>query len=74
MSFSLIKYSGLSTEDICCLGGTAKGAAATALIFAQNIQYPIESIVLGGILYIRWKATCYKSIDKAVESVILFWT
>lgn len=54
---------------------TAKRAAATAVIFAQNIQFPIESILFSEAFYTfdgRQLEKVIKSIDKAVENVILF--
>jgi phosphohistidine phosphatase len=54
---------------------TAKRAAATALIFSQNIQYPIDSILFSERFYTfdgKELEKIIKSIDNAVESVILF--
>ncbi|MEN2401315.1 histidine phosphatase family protein [Flavobacterium sp. MC2016-06] len=54
---------------------TAARAAETALIFAQNISYPIESIVFKDDLYTfddRQLEKVIKSCDNSLESVILF--
>ena len=54
---------------------TAARASETALIFAQNISYPIESIVYRDDLYTfdeRHLEKVIKSCDNSFESVILF--
>lgn len=54
---------------------TAARASETALIFAQNISYPIESIVFKDDLYTfddRQLEKVIKSCDNSFESVILF--
>lgn len=54
---------------------TAARASETALIFAQNISYPIESIVYKDDLYTfdeRQLEKVIKSCDNSFESVILF--
>lgn len=54
---------------------TAARAAETALIFAQNISYPIESILYKDELYTfddRQLEKVIKSCDNSFESVILF--
>ena len=54
---------------------TAARASETALIFAQNISYPIESIVFKDDLYTfddKQLEKVIKSCDNSFESVILF--
>ncbi len=54
---------------------TAARALETALIFAQNISYPIESIVYKDDLYTfdeKQLENVIKSCDNSLESVILF--
>jgi phosphohistidine phosphatase len=54
---------------------TAARASETALIFAQNISYPIESIVYKDDLYTfddKQLEKVIKSCDNSFESVILF--
>ncbi|WP_281232633.1 SixA phosphatase family protein [Flavobacterium gelatinilyticum] len=54
---------------------TAARAAETALIFAQNISYPLESIIFKDELYTfddRQLEKVIKSCDNSLESVILF--
>ncbi|QSW88275.1 MULTISPECIES: histidine phosphatase family protein [Flavobacterium] len=54
---------------------TAARATETALIFAQNISYPIESIVFKDELYtfdVKQLEKVIKSCDNSLESVILF--
>ncbi len=54
---------------------TAARASETALIFAQNISYPLESIVFRDDLYTfdeRQLEKVIKSCDNSLESVILF--
>ena len=54
---------------------TAARASETALIFAQNISYPIESIVFKDELYTfddKQLEKIIKSCDNSFESVILF--
>lgn len=54
---------------------TAARASETALIFAQNISYPIESIVYKDDLYTfddKQLEKIIKSCDNSFESVILF--
>ena len=54
---------------------TAARASETALIFAQNISYPIESIVFKDDLYTfddKQLEKIIKSCDNSFESVILF--
>ena len=54
---------------------TAVRASETALIFAQNISYPIESIVYKDDLYTfddKQLEKVIKSCDNSFESVILF--
>lgn len=54
---------------------TAARASETALIFAQNLSYPIESIVYRDDLYTfddRHLEKVIKSCDNSLESVILF--
>ncbi|KAF2511558.1 histidine phosphatase family protein [Flavobacterium zhairuonense] len=54
---------------------TAARAAETALIFAQNISYPLESIVFKDDLYTfddKQLEKVIKSCDNSLESVILF--
>lgn len=54
---------------------TAARAVETALIFAQNISYPIESIIYKDDLYTfeeKQLEKVIKSCDNAFESVILF--
>lgn len=54
---------------------TAARALETALIFAQNISYPIESIVYKDDLYTfddKQLEKIIKSCDNSFESVILF--
>ena len=54
---------------------TAASASETALIFAQNISYPIESIVFKDDLYTfddKQLEKVIKSCDNSFESVILF--
>ncbi|SNR29330.1 histidine phosphatase family protein [Flavobacterium sp. ov086] len=54
---------------------TAARATETALIFAQNISYPIESIVYKDDLYTfdeRQLEKVIKSCDNSFDSVILF--
>lgn len=54
---------------------TAARALETALIFAQNISYPIESIVFRDDLYTfdeKQLEKVIKSCDNSFESVILF--
>ncbi|KRD12486.1 phosphohistidine phosphatase [Flavobacterium sp. Root901] len=54
---------------------TAARAAETALIFAQNISYPIESIIFKDELYtfdLKQLEKVIKSCDNSLESVILF--
>ncbi|MFH6995875.1 SixA phosphatase family protein [Flavobacterium sp. FlaQc-48] len=54
---------------------TAARAQETALIFAQNISYPIESIVYKDELYTfddKQLEKVIKSCDNSFESVILF--
>ena len=54
---------------------TAARASETALIFAQNLSYPIESILYKDELYTfddRQLEKVIKSCDNSFESVILF--
>ena len=54
---------------------TAARALETALIFAQNISYPLESIIFKDDLYTfddRQLEKVIKSCDNSFESVILF--
>jgi phosphohistidine phosphatase len=54
---------------------TAARASETALIFAQNISYPLESIVFRDDLYTfdeKQLEKVIKSCDNSFESVILF--
>jgi phosphohistidine phosphatase len=54
---------------------TAARASETAVIFAQNISYPIESIIYRDDLYTfdeRQLEKVIKSCDNSLESVILF--
>ena len=54
---------------------TAARALETALIFAQNISYPIESIIFKDDLYTfddKQLEKIIKSCDNSFESVILF--
>ncbi|AWK06728.1 histidine phosphatase family protein [Flavobacterium crocinum] len=54
---------------------TAARASETALIFAQNLSYPLESIVFRDDLYTfdeRQLEKVIKSCDNSLESVILF--
>ncbi|PAM93848.1 histidine phosphatase family protein [Flavobacterium sp. IR1] len=54
---------------------TAARASETALIFAQNLSYPIESIVYKDDLYTfddKQLEKVIKSCDNSLESVILF--
>lgn len=54
---------------------TAARASETALIFAQNISYPLESIVFKDELYTfddKQLEKVIKSCDNSFESVILF--
>lgn len=54
---------------------TAARATETALIFAQNLSYPLESIVFRDDLYTfdeRQLEKVIKSCDNSLESVILF--
>lgn len=54
---------------------SAKRASSTAVIFAQNIQFPIDSVSFSDLLYTfdgNQLEKIIKSFDKAVESVILF--
>ncbi|MDN3672730.1 histidine phosphatase family protein [Flavobacterium branchiarum] len=54
---------------------TAARALETALIFAQNISYPLESIIYKDDLYTfdeKQLEKVIKSCDNAFESVILF--
>ncbi|KRB59127.1 histidine phosphatase family protein [Flavobacterium sp. Root186] len=54
---------------------TAARASETALIFAQNISYPIESIIYKDDLYTfddKQLEKVIKSCDNSLESVILF--
>jgi len=54
---------------------TAARASETALIFAQNISYPIESIIFKDDLYTfddKQLEKIIKSCDNSFESVILF--
>lgn len=54
---------------------SAARASETALIFAQNISYPIESIVYKDDLYTfddKQLEKVIKSCDNSLESVILF--
>jgi phosphohistidine phosphatase len=53
----------------------AKRASQTALIFAQNIEYPIESIVFKQELYTfdeNKLENLIKSIGNTIENIILF--
>ena len=54
---------------------SAARASETALIFAQNISYPIESIIFKDDLYTfddKQLENVIKSCDNSLESVILF--
>ena len=54
---------------------TAKRASATAIIFAQNINFPVESIIFSDLLYtfdVKQLEKFIKSFDKTTESLILF--
>lgn len=54
---------------------TAKRTTATALIFAQNLHYPIESIIYKPELYTFDESQLEKTIkstDNSIESIILF--
>jgi phosphohistidine phosphatase len=54
---------------------TAKRAADTALIFAQNLNFPIDSILFSDDFYTfeaKELEKVIKSLDTAIESVILF--
>lgn len=54
---------------------TAARASETALIFAQNLSYPLESIIFKDDLYTfdeRQLEKVIKSCDNSLESVILF--
>jgi phosphohistidine phosphatase len=54
---------------------TAARASETALIFAQNMSYPIESIIYKDDLYTfddKHLEKVIKSCDNSLESVILF--
>ena len=54
---------------------TAARASETAVIFAQNISYPIESIIYKDELYTfddKQLEKVIKSCDNSLESVILF--
>ncbi|MDG2433561.1 histidine phosphatase family protein [Flavobacterium sp.] len=54
---------------------TAKRAASTAIIFAQNIHFPVESIVFSKQLYTfdgKQLEKIIKSFDKVADNVILF--
>ncbi|CAD0007497.1 MULTISPECIES: SixA phosphatase family protein [Flavobacterium] len=54
---------------------TAARASETAIIFAQNLSYPIESILFRDELYTfddRHLEKVIKSCDNSLESVILF--
>lgn len=53
----------------------AKRAAATAIIFAQNIHFPIESIFFNNELYtfdVKQLEKVIKSFEKSVDNIILF--
>ncbi len=57
------------------LSSTAKRASETALIFAQNILYPIESIIFKEELYTfdeKQLEEVIKSSDNNFENIILF--
>jgi phosphohistidine phosphatase len=53
----------------------AKRAAATAIIFAQNIHFPIESIFFNNELYtfdVKQLEKIIKSFEKSIDNIILF--
>lgn len=65
----------LLPKTFVVFSSTAKRASATAIIFAQNIQYPIDNILFSELFYTfdgKQLEKIIKTFEKAVESVILF--
>ncbi|MDX6182708.1 histidine phosphatase family protein [Flavobacterium sp. Fl-77] len=70
-----VKISNFLPKTYIIWSSTAARASETALIFAQNLSYPIESIVYKDDLYTfdeKQLEKVIKSCDNSLESVILF--
>ncbi|MCR4031326.1 MULTISPECIES: SixA phosphatase family protein [Flavobacterium] len=70
-----LKISEYLPKTFIIWSSTAARATETALIFAQNLSYPLESIVFRDDLYTfdeRQLEKVIKSCDNSLESVILF--